>query len=510
MYKAANNSVHELLHHATGSATFVRADRRRLQASTPRHRIYNLRTSRQKASTSFNSTPPNLQPSYEQTEGVYKLQLYATGSATFVQADRRANAWSKISLGSILKQSPASKDVAFTNSNTQHISEYNLQKMKFNSPRHAPICNTYTSRQKVCRSYNAMLLNLQHSHKQTEGVHKLQCQAIGSTTLAQVNRRRPQATMPRHRICNTRISRQKASTSYNATPSDLQHSHMQLEGIHKLQHQATGCETVAQADRRHPQATTPCHQICFFFVLTVVGVVEILDNMITATLTNVILVINLVINGDVTNAIVITIPLHTDNATTVDSRPFVACILVELDIFKSHPVSVWLGPKKFEYVQNVDVSIQPIVSAGDAFKDREMIITDDKKVVFEFCNASYGLTLHDKGEIFKSKLLQHLNGESGPSVVPALLNLTDVPIQVDDVRNEYMVNLPKNQCASPLVNLPCVAQEDCQGVLMMGDEEESGRAINEFNEMYNLSVGHIVHKVFSHGGGKRHGRKSKR
>ncbi|KAL0927042.1 hypothetical protein M5K25_001195 [Dendrobium thyrsiflorum] len=46
-------------------------------------------------------------------------------------------------------------------------------------------------------------------------------------------------------------------------------------------------------------------------------------------------------------------PFHADNATIVGYRPFVARILVELNIFKSHPDSVWLGPEKFGYVQKV-------------------------------------------------------------------------------------------------------------------------------------------------------------
>ncbi|KAI0523136.1 hypothetical protein KFK09_005526 [Dendrobium nobile] len=46
-------------------------------------------------------------------------------------------------------------------------------------------------------------------------------------------------------------------------------------------------------------------------------------------------------------------PIQTDNATAVGSRPSIARILVELDISKSYPDSVWLGPERFGYVQKV-------------------------------------------------------------------------------------------------------------------------------------------------------------
>ncbi|XP_020702616.1 uncharacterized protein LOC110114173 [Dendrobium catenatum] len=46
-------------------------------------------------------------------------------------------------------------------------------------------------------------------------------------------------------------------------------------------------------------------------------------------------------------------PIQTDNATAVGSRPSVARLLVELDISKSHPDSVWLGPENLGYVQKI-------------------------------------------------------------------------------------------------------------------------------------------------------------
>ncbi|KAI0522640.1 hypothetical protein KFK09_005025 [Dendrobium nobile] len=46
-------------------------------------------------------------------------------------------------------------------------------------------------------------------------------------------------------------------------------------------------------------------------------------------------------------------PIQSDNATAVGSRPSVACILVEIDISKSHPNSVWIGPNNLDYIQKV-------------------------------------------------------------------------------------------------------------------------------------------------------------
>ncbi|PKU78491.1 hypothetical protein MA16_Dca015772 [Dendrobium catenatum] len=45
--------------------------------------------------------------------------------------------------------------------------------------------------------------------------------------------------------------------------------------------------------------------------------------------------------------------IHIDNATASGSRPSVACVLVEIDVTKSFPDSVWLGPEKLGYVQKV-------------------------------------------------------------------------------------------------------------------------------------------------------------
>ncbi|KAL0908343.1 hypothetical protein M5K25_022832 [Dendrobium thyrsiflorum] len=39
-------------------------------------------------------------------------------------------------------------------------------------------------------------------------------------------------------------------------------------------------------------------------------------------------------------------PLKVDNATSVGSRPSLAHVLVELDIFKNYPKQIWLGPEK--------------------------------------------------------------------------------------------------------------------------------------------------------------------
>ncbi|XP_020678725.1 uncharacterized protein LOC110096915 [Dendrobium catenatum] len=52
-------------------------------------------------------------------------------------------------------------------------------------------------------------------------------------------------------------------------------------------------------------------------------------------------------------------PIQTDNATAVGSRPSIARILVELDISKNYPDSVWLGPEKLGYVQKVVLEGMP-------------------------------------------------------------------------------------------------------------------------------------------------------
>ncbi|PKU86880.1 hypothetical protein MA16_Dca017308 [Dendrobium catenatum] len=46
-------------------------------------------------------------------------------------------------------------------------------------------------------------------------------------------------------------------------------------------------------------------------------------------------------------------PIQTDNATASGSRPSVARVLVEIDVTKSFPDSVWLGLEKLWYVQKV-------------------------------------------------------------------------------------------------------------------------------------------------------------
>ncbi|KAI0501645.1 hypothetical protein KFK09_016590 [Dendrobium nobile] len=52
-------------------------------------------------------------------------------------------------------------------------------------------------------------------------------------------------------------------------------------------------------------------------------------------------------------------PIQTDNATAAGSRPSVARILVELDVTKTFPDSVWLGPEKLGYVQKVVFECMP-------------------------------------------------------------------------------------------------------------------------------------------------------
>ncbi|KAI0494577.1 hypothetical protein KFK09_024718 [Dendrobium nobile] len=53
-------------------------------------------------------------------------------------------------------------------------------------------------------------------------------------------------------------------------------------------------------------------------------------------------------------------PIQTDNATAAGSRPSVARILVELDVTKPYPNSVWLGPEKLGYVQKVVFECMPV------------------------------------------------------------------------------------------------------------------------------------------------------
>ncbi|KAH0453055.1 hypothetical protein IEQ34_017379 [Dendrobium chrysotoxum] len=46
-------------------------------------------------------------------------------------------------------------------------------------------------------------------------------------------------------------------------------------------------------------------------------------------------------------------PLKIDTATSIGSRPSLTCVLVELDVTKSYPDRVWLGPESSGYVQHV-------------------------------------------------------------------------------------------------------------------------------------------------------------
>ncbi|PKU74762.1 hypothetical protein MA16_Dca004953 [Dendrobium catenatum] len=46
-------------------------------------------------------------------------------------------------------------------------------------------------------------------------------------------------------------------------------------------------------------------------------------------------------------------PLKTDNATSTGSRPSVARVLVELDVSKTFPDKIWIGPENSGYVQSV-------------------------------------------------------------------------------------------------------------------------------------------------------------
>ncbi|KAH0458233.1 hypothetical protein IEQ34_013548 [Dendrobium chrysotoxum] len=52
-------------------------------------------------------------------------------------------------------------------------------------------------------------------------------------------------------------------------------------------------------------------------------------------------------------------PLKVYNATSIGSRPSVVCVLVELGITKNFPNRVWLGPKKFGYIQHVEMEDFP-------------------------------------------------------------------------------------------------------------------------------------------------------
>ncbi|PKU71627.1 hypothetical protein MA16_Dca004469 [Dendrobium catenatum] len=50
-------------------------------------------------------------------------------------------------------------------------------------------------------------------------------------------------------------------------------------------------------------------------------------------------------------------PLKIDTTTFICSRPSLGCVLLELDVTKSYPDKVWLGPEKVGYVQQVFLRI---------------------------------------------------------------------------------------------------------------------------------------------------------
>ncbi|KAL0927754.1 hypothetical protein M5K25_001961 [Dendrobium thyrsiflorum] len=57
-------------------------------------------------------------------------------------------------------------------------------------------------------------------------------------------------------------------------------------------------------------------------------------------------------------------PLKVDNASSVSSRSFVAHVLVKLDITKSYPDKVWLGPENLGYIQHVLMEAFPTFCAS--------------------------------------------------------------------------------------------------------------------------------------------------
>ncbi|KAL0913285.1 hypothetical protein M5K25_016733 [Dendrobium thyrsiflorum] len=57
-------------------------------------------------------------------------------------------------------------------------------------------------------------------------------------------------------------------------------------------------------------------------------------------------------------------PLKIDTATSVGSRPSVARVLVEIDITKTYPGKVWLGPDNLGYVQQVTMEEFPSFCAS--------------------------------------------------------------------------------------------------------------------------------------------------
>ncbi|KAI0499219.1 hypothetical protein KFK09_020122 [Dendrobium nobile] len=52
-------------------------------------------------------------------------------------------------------------------------------------------------------------------------------------------------------------------------------------------------------------------------------------------------------------------PLKVDNATSVGSRPSLVRVLVELDISKTYPLQIWLGPEVSGYIQQVQMEVFP-------------------------------------------------------------------------------------------------------------------------------------------------------
>ncbi|KAL0912310.1 hypothetical protein M5K25_018274 [Dendrobium thyrsiflorum] len=57
--------------------------------------------------------------------------------------------------------------------------------------------------------------------------------------------------------------------------------------------------------------------------------------------------------------------IQSDNATTVGFRPSVACILVELDVTKKYPESVWLGPEKYRYIQKSPIMPSELICVNN-------------------------------------------------------------------------------------------------------------------------------------------------
>ncbi|PKU75218.1 hypothetical protein MA16_Dca015740 [Dendrobium catenatum] len=49
--------------------------------------------------------------------------------------------------------------------------------------------------------------------------------------------------------------------------------------------------------------------------------------------------------------------LKVDNATSMGSRPYLARVLVELDISKTYPSQIWLGPEVSGYIEHVQMEV---------------------------------------------------------------------------------------------------------------------------------------------------------